>query len=143
MTFFEEKASRLAEWNDRKRTLMRPSSRGGLGYVDPEIVPLCDALNNFKGVCTLQSCAGHPADKANGAAYSGNLWLRLESRIARQFETKAQQLASESLIERLGKIYWEDGRETITVAFKGNESGCLNESSAVILRFFAALEADK
>ena len=31
--------------------------------IDPEVVPLCDALNAFPGVATCESCSGHESDR--------------------------------------------------------------------------------
>jgi hypothetical protein len=133
-----EKQSILTSWEDRKKTLVNPSG-GGRGYVDPDIVPLCDALNRLDGVCTLQSCSGHSADQADGILYSGLIWLRLGSEMGRRFDATAHQLASHPVIERVGKIYWEDGKETITIAFRGNEAGLLAVSAKVILTYFETL----
>lgn len=140
-TFATEKAEILKGWEERKRTLVRPEAKGGLGYVDPDIVPLCDALNRLPGICTLQSCAGHSiADsEVDGLIYPGHLWLRLGPGVRDNFEATAQCLASKALIERVEKIYWADGKETVAVIFKGNESDHLAESSAVILKFFEKL----
>jgi hypothetical protein len=139
MKFSVEKAEILEGWEERKRTSIRPGAKGGRGYVDPRIVPLCDALNNLDGLCTLQSCAGHPAAESDGPVYPGCLWLRLNQRMARRFEEQAHRLAAEPVIERVGKIYWEDGKETVTIDFKGDEAGLLTESSTVILKFFEKL----
>ena len=138
--FSREKAEILEGWEESKRTLMRwPGVKGGYGYVDADIVPLCDALNRLPGICTLQSCAGHPAGELGGYVSPGHLWLQLDQRMARRFEEQAHQLAAEPVIERVEKIYWEDGKETVTVHFKGNESGRLAESSTAILKFFEKL----
>ena len=136
--FSVEKAEILEGWDERKRTLIA-RAKGGLGYVDPDIVPLCDALNRLPGVCTLQSCAGHSAKDSDGLIYPGELWLRLSPEIMCRFEAVAQQLAAKTLIDRVGKIYWEDGKETVTVAFKGNESGHLAQSGVILLKFFEKL----
>ena len=137
--FSTEKAEILKGWDERKRRLIKLGAKGGLGYVDPDIVPLCDALNQLPGVCTLQSCAGHSAEDSDGAIYPGELWLRLGPGIKGRFEAAARQLAANTLIDRVGKIYWEDGKETVTVIFKGNESGHLAQSSVVLLKFFEKL----
>ena len=134
-----EKAEILEGWEERKRTLINPEAKGGLGYVDPDIVPLCDALNQLPGVCTLQSCAGHSAEDSDGPIYPGELWLRLGPGIKGRFEAVVRQLAANTSIDRVGKIYWEDGKETVTITFKGNELGHLAESSAVVLKFFEKL----
>ena len=138
----EEKKDILDGWEDRQTTLMRPATAsGGRGFVDAEIVPLCNALNQLPGVCTLQSCAGHAANDSDGAEYSGELWLRLDYAMSCRFEKAVHQLASNPLIERVGKIYWGDGKETITIKFQGNEAGWnkLRESGAAILAFFSKI----
>lgn len=137
--FSLEKAEIIERWDERKRTLAAPGVKGGLGYVDPDIVPLCDGLNRLPGVCTLQSCAGHSAEGSDGPVYPGKLWLRLGPEIRGRFEAASRELAADALVERVGKIYWEDGKETVTLTFKGNESGYLAESSGVILKFFEKL----
>ena len=138
--FSIEKAGILESWDERKKTLMRQhGAKGGYGYVDPEIVPLCDALNKLTGVCTLQSCAGHSATESDGPIYPGQLWLRLNQRMAQRFEEHAHRLAAAPAIDRVGKIYWENGKETVTIDFKGDETGLLAESSSTVLGFFSAL----
>ena len=138
-TFSTEKAEILEGWDERKRTLISPGTKGGLGYVDPDIVPLCDALNRLPGVCTLQSCAGHSAKDSDGPIYPGRLWLRLNQRMMHHFEEQAHRLAAEPVIDRVGKIYWEDGKKTVAIDFKGNETGLLAESGSAVLDFFRAL----
>jgi hypothetical protein len=135
--FLAEKKAELKSWEALKRDFM--GGLGGRGYVDPDVVPLVDRLNRLDGVYTLQSCAGHSKEDADGANYSGVIWLRLAPEMTRRFENAAQRLAADPRIERVGKIYWEDGKETVTISFKGNESGLLAESSAIISRFFEAL----
>ncbi len=137
--FSIEKAEILEGWAEYKRTFTRPGAKGGFGYVDPDIVPLCDALNLLPGVCTMQSCAGHSSKDSDGPIYSGTLWLRLNQRMTYRFEEQAHRLATEPVIDRVGKIYWKDGKETVTVTFKGNESGLLAESGSAVLGFFRAL----
>lgn len=138
--FNDEKVSALKRWEEYKQTLMRPvGAKGGRGYVDPEIVPLCDALNQLDGIYTLQSCAGHSVEESDGAIYSGELWLRFDKKIRARFEIQAHCLSAEPMITRVGKIYWEDGKETVTISFKGNESNLLIKSSAVVLTFFKRL----
>ena len=135
-----EKCAILKGWEERKRTLMRQAGfKGGYGYVDPEIVQLCDALNRLPGVCTLQSCAGHSARDSDGPIYPGKLWLRLNQRMTHRFEEQAHELAADPVIDSVGKIYWQDGKETVTIDFKGNETGLLAESSSAVLDFFRAL----
>ena len=138
--FSLEKAKILEGWEERKRTLIRPGAKGGLGYVDPDIVSLCDALNRLPGVYTLQSCTGHSTKDSDGPIYPGTLWLRLNQRMTHRFEEQVHRLAAEPVIDRVGKIYWEDGKETVTINFKGNETGLLAESSFVMLDFFRALD---
>ena len=135
-----EKTETLASWEEYKRAFIRPGAKGGRGYVDPDIVPLCDALNRLPGVCTLQSCTGHSANDSDGPVYSGVMWLRLNQRMTHRFEEQAHRLAAEQVIDRVGKIYCEDGKETVTIEFKGNETGLLAESVSVVLGFFRALD---
>jgi len=135
-----EKRAILDEWLEYKQTFMRRCGhKGGRGFVDPEIVPLCDALNQLDGVCTLQSCAGHAFDERGGLINPGRLWLWLDRDMARSFERRAHQLAAVPEVDRVGKIYWKDGKETVTIDFKGDEAGLLAESSSAILDFFRNL----
>jgi hypothetical protein len=35
------------------------------GWADKEVIPLVDALNNMKGIVTVESCCGHGNDRFN------------------------------------------------------------------------------
>lgn len=133
-----EKAVNLAEWERAKRQPRPPGDLGELGWPDPDIIPLCDALNEFPGVCTVQSCAGHGSALAGYVQSSGHLWLRLNDRVSAAFDRSVFHLSARTdLIERVWRIYSEDGKEITCIAFAGNERGLLSQSSALIFEFFS------
>lgn len=108
-----------------------PEAKGGEGWIDPEVLPLVDALNGMEGVCTVQSCCGHrgTAEGADGAPYEwvhpGQLWLRLSEPVALAFDVNVGVLLAAESVEHVQKLYayrsmgyphevfdvqWTDGR---------------------------------
>lgn len=128
---------------------------GDVGYIDHEVVPLCDLLNAIDGVCTLQSCCGHryPSPSGDGDCVSGGLIrLRLDERMGRLLDERVGELLAEPVIRHVVKGYaltggWErrseprEPYEYIDLSFHGCEDGGMEEAERVIAGFFAALAA--
>ncbi len=124
----------LAEWETKKTTPRPLLELGGRGWPDPEIIPLCNALNKLPGVCTLQSCIGHPE---NTCDRHGNLWLWLDEAASLGFGCFGHVLARMPGIELVMKKYAEWGQEIIVVDFDGGSE----EACDSILIFFTAVSA--
>jgi hypothetical protein len=153
----QEKTKHLYYWADRRREFAAfKASRsvpfrhhGGYGYPDPEIYALTDRLNEITGVCTVQSCSGHPATPDQGV-YPGQLWLRLDERrfsaFLRDVEGWLDELnhgPSKSVPgqrEWLASILWgrQDEGPVVDLIFPGldQEADALANSSQSILEFF-------
>lgn len=132
----EEKEDELRRFRELRATpeayrTAHPDAAGGEGYLDPEILPLCDALNEIPGLVTVQSCCGHrymaPTELEPGwVIHPGILWLRMSEDLARSFEAEVGRLLSSEMIHRVSKLYaYEGGRrphEVVEVLFSGYES---------------------
>lgn len=126
----EGKAAAIAEWK-AVRTKPRPDGDlGGKGWPDLEIIPLVDALNDFPGICTLQSCAGHGEDR-------GHLWVWLSVELSSAFNQWGHVLARLPGIERVWRDYSSWGQEIAVVEFDHR----YQEASESVLVFFRALVA--
>jgi len=132
-----EKRRILAQWSAEQHHAVGRDGRGGEGWPDRDVLPLCEALNSFPGVCTVQSCAGH--GRPGWVDYPGCLWLRLDRRTSAAFERRASVLAGMREIDRVSKIYNEDGKELVAIEFAGNERNLLAESERRIVHFFEQL----
>jgi tRNA(Phe) wybutosine-synthesizing methylase Tyw3 len=138
----------LAYWMEVrvKRDAMTVPPIGGHGYADPEIYALTDRLNALPGVCTLQSCAGHVVDAADGSGpyhMRASLWLWLSGEMMKRFRAHVWELASyHQLIERVAILYLhgasaEDRREIIDITFAKGEH--FEIASGLIGDFFTRL----
>lgn len=125
------KKSEIESWM-KLRARPRPAGDlAGKGWPDPEIIPLCEALNDLPGVCTLQSCAGHNGD-------SGHLWLWLDEYMSDQFDDNAFILAKMPGIERVSRIYQSYGQEVTDIILNGGKFEAACES---VLSFFQEMAA--
>jgi len=52
-----EKHRIFAQWSAEQRHAIGRDDLGGEGWPDRDVLPLCEVLNSFPGVCTVQSCA--------------------------------------------------------------------------------------
>lgn len=133
----EEKRTELATWNALiagGRFTSDERDEGGCGYPDPAMIRWCAHLNDVPGVCTLQSCAGHPGKGG------GHLWVRLSGPMRRAFDRQAFRLAARvDLIECVAIEYKPWGKEIASIAFAGNERDSLNRSMRLIVAFFRSL----
>ena len=133
-----EKKELLADWNRAKE-----GKQGSLA--DKDIIPLCDALNELRGVCTIQSCSGHPnIANLDGSHYvqKAHLWLRLDEENSKKFYEQAFKLADNKLIEVVEILFHpkdEWGGEIVSIIFEGNNSGKLSATSKTIISFFSEL----
>jgi len=134
-----EKKERIADWERVKKGQQKPS------VADKDIIPLCDALNELEGVCTIQSCSGHfGITNPDSSHYiqKAHLWLRLDKETALKFYEHVFELADNKLIEVVEILFhpkdvW--GGVIVSIIFEGNNSGKLLASSDVILPFFSEL----
>jgi hypothetical protein len=126
----------LREFDTHKMQSKPKGELAGKGYPDPEIIPLCDWLNSFDGVCTLQSCAGH---RIGSLIHSkGVLWIWLDEKLAAQFRERAFELAMNPQIESVSQVYSIWG-EYVAIIFRGNECGEIRTSLHVIQQYFGSL----
>lgn len=138
------KDAELAEWRAKQAAPLPapPEGRenlGGRGWPDPEIFEACELLNALPGVCTLQSCSGHPGD--GPYVNKGHLWIWPSEEIATAFYRRAFELALHPRIEQCKVRFQGYGREVIDIDFDGLESGegMLEESTEALVAFFEAL----
>ncbi|HUO81302.1 MAG TPA: hypothetical protein VM616_00420 [Gammaproteobacteria bacterium] len=124
----QAKAEELREWETKRSNALPAAGRGGEGFADIEIVPLCDFLNAIPGVCTLQSCAGHDAQ-------NGGLWLWLDQAASEAFDRWGHVLARLPGIETVSREYTAWGQEVTVIDFD-NRRDLWTVSIRV---FFAAL----
>ena len=133
-----EKATILTAWAATLAAERPEGDQPGRGFPDPEMIQWCEALNRIQGVCTIQSCAGH--NHPDGSRTTGEVWLRLDSRMARRFYDRSFELAAHPNMERVGVLFGSWGEEVATVAFKGLESDLLCESMSAIVSFLTELD---
>lgn len=131
----------LDEWA-RKRAEMPHTGPGdgGHGLPDPEVFPWCDALNEIPGVCTLQSCAGHVVEAADGSGpyrYPGEFWVWLDQPMSAAFDRHALQLAAKRPhIEKVTKLYGDWGQEVVSIIFAGDALHFSEDAMRLIVGFF-------
>lgn len=134
------KAELLAEFRERRQEAIPNGNVGGKGYPDPGILPFCDWLNSFDGVCTLQSCEGH-RERMGHVATSGVLWIWFDKKLAEEFRSRAFEIVTPP-IERVSQVY-SGSMEYVEVVFNGTESGQLQESLAILGSFIESLANNK
>ena len=135
------KDAEMAHWSEMQRIGMRPDNDpGGHGYVDPEVLGLCDAINEMDYVCTLQSCAGHRLERHDepGSFYVENagMWLWLRKDKARQLYSRILELEGSHWVESL-QVQWIDGREIVDIKFR--PWGLTREACLGLLSFLRGL----
>lgn len=138
-----EKQKILADWEETKKRPIPNGDLAGKGFVDLDIVPWCDKLNEIEGLCTLQSCAGHGKRIPNGELHvksKGILWIWLSKSMNETFyENVFDSLAKHKCMERVRILFSDWGQEIIELSFKGNECNYLDKSMNVIVCFFKEL----
>jgi hypothetical protein len=146
----EEKAFEMAEF-ERYKALPgiwrrdHADDHGGRGRVDHEVLPLCDALNALDGVCTIQSCCGHvwqvPGEPEGvECVHRGQLWIRLDERMARNFDFHIGVLLAHDVIWHAQKLYSFQGEAATHEVFDVMwVEGRMDEAEAVIREFFYAI----
>jgi hypothetical protein len=132
----EAKARVLLQWEAAKAQQSPSGDLGGRGYPDLEIVPLCDALNTLPGICTLQSCSGHPnGDQHRPAGNTGLLWLWLDEPTSYEFDRVGSVLARLPGIETVSRRYSPWGQEITAIEFDGRFSQAIES----VMVFFSTL----
>lgn len=146
----DEKARELAGFAEYRRDqshyrTAHPDAHGGEGWLDPEVLPLVDALNALDGVCTVQSCCGHrwpvPGDQ-DGAEYvhTGQLWLRLSGPVMAAATERVGQLLEHDAITYVQRIFaYQDMSEPHEVFDVRWAPGDLDDAAPVIVGFFRGL----
>jgi hypothetical protein len=146
----EEKAREVASFaayrrDPSKHRTAHPNAKGGEGWIDPEVLPLVDALNDLEGICTVQSCCGHRwpiPDDPDGAemVHRGQLWLRLSEDLARRVDERVGELLAHDVIVQVSKLYAYQGmsepHEVLDVLFR---EGSIGDAERVIVGFFRRL----
>ena len=90
------------------------------------MIPICEIINRFPRVCTLQSCAGHKAGERSKAGSGGeaplmaNLWLWFDEVAALRFRDAAMEFAENEYIEYVHTLYQPYGQEILDISFQGN-----------------------
>lgn len=132
------KERELARWEALKAG---PRGKGGMGFPDDRIIPLCDEINTLTGVCTLQSCAGHPRSTKQKWSAPGQLWLWLDRRMFRAFIRQAPAFAKRAGIEEVRLLFgrYNDDRIVVDLLFHGDDKRRLKKSSTAILLFLRRL----
>lgn len=145
-----EKAAHLAEF-ERYKTIPgiwrcdHEDDHGGRGSVDHEVLPLVDDLNALDGVCTIQSCCGHrwqvPGEPEGvECVYHGQLWIRLDERMARNFDFHVGILLAHSVIWHAQKLYSFQGESAPHEVFDVQWlDGHMDEAEPLIREFFYAI----
>lgn len=147
-----EKAERLGAWEAIRLDLEMDGDTAGRGYPDPEIFALADRLNAILGVCTVQSCSGHPRiqgsrwrlwEKRRRWSAPGNLWLRLDENMFGRFvRAAAHDLSTHSSIVEVC-VRW--GRERdgpiVDITFVGLDKSreALKKSGDLLVGVFTRL----
>jgi len=123
-----ERRAATCDWSGRpwRRGLAGPRCPAALR--SPEFIP---------GSLYGSILCGH--GRPGWVDYPGCLWLRLDRRTSEAFEKHASVLAGMREIDRVSKIYNEDGKEVVAIEFAGNERNLLAESERRIVRFFEQL----
>ena len=132
----EEKEKRLALWH---RERADPNDT----YPDPEVYDLTDRLNAIEGLCTAQSCYGHPDEitAAAGVKQYGYLWLRLSEEMTEQFLLHVSALTEmHPEIAQVSIIFSPPSGEVVDIVFETGP-GAFEQASILIIDFFLRLEA--
>ena len=137
-----DKHHELLLWEETKDG---PRGAGGAGFPDDRIIPLCTRINKLSGICTLQSCAGHPRTEERQWSAPGNLWLWFGERTFDAFVHHASKLAEDPLMEGVDLLYGryrpDDRRVVASLIFHADdkEPSMLEHSGDVILDFLVNL----
>lgn len=115
-------------------------------YVEKEIVPFCDELNNkYDGVCTVMSCVGHTQWRTRGLMLGwGYLDLWLTKDLFDLFHLYAFELLK-SPIENIEGHYMKSAyvldqeAYVMRIFFRGKPMDALDESMEAILTFIHSL----
>lgn len=136
----EAKAKELKIWKDK---CAGPRGAPGEGFPDERIIPFCTIINALPGVCTLQSCAGHPRTSEQHWSAPGQLWLWFSEWEFNLFTKQAPILAENPQIESIKILFarWNDRRVVVDICFKGDETGDeeLQQSIDILFQFIGDL----
>jgi hypothetical protein len=115
-----EKARTLAQFRSVRATAK--FGEGADGWLDQDVLTLCDRLNALSGVCTVQSCSGHPMTERGAPPLSGQVWLRLSEWLATLlFDSDiVQALAAQTCIYKVARVYLPHGPEVLWIVFQAD-----------------------
>ncbi len=152
----DEKQRHVAEWAEKRERfksygLKADEDTAGTGYPDLGVYDLTDRLNEIEGVCTTQSCSGHPRIEGKGKkerkwSAPGQLWLRLDKFLFYEVVSSVQAFVRNTSIEEV-LIRW--GRERsgpiVEINFLGLNVGAeaFKISSDIIVDWMMTLEAER
>lgn len=148
----DEKDFHLANWHAVRSGERPAGDLAGLGWPDLEIYELTDRLNAIDGLCTVQSCSGHPRARIREWSAPGQLWIRLnEAQFQHTLAHVDELIARQPVTVQNGKPFCEnqdhwsvsylferqDG--VLDLKFPGLDVGpeALAESSDIIAGFFS------
>lgn len=115
----DEKARTLAQF--RSVCATAKFGEGADGWLDRDVLALCERLNALAGVCTVQSCSGHPMS-GRGPLLAGQVWIRLGDWLAAMFFDSdiVQDLASKEYIYKVARVYLPHGPEVLWIVFQAD-----------------------
>lgn len=144
----KEKRSELNSLRKLYREAVPGDEKAGRGFLDAEMIPFLERLNEFRGVCTAQSCAGHrvPDEESDPGFYTmpGSLWLRLSKSVLSKFRASVGDLVGPPHMKKVSLLYHWDGegvREIVDLEFMGKADGegQLGESMTGLLKFLGGI----
>ncbi|KKN68883.1 hypothetical protein LCGC14_0446690 [marine sediment metagenome] len=132
----KDKTRELHLWHGK---IKGPRGPGGMGYPDDRIIPLCAAINDLKGICTLQSCAGHQRSDEQHWSAPANLWLWFGQHKFNMFVQHATRLVEDAAIDRIDLLYgrYNDRRVIASITFSGDDQNTVTlDCAAKIIYHF-------
>ena len=131
------KALLLGFFNEKRQQPVPPGNPTGKSPYDPDIVPFCDWLNQFDGVCTLQSCAGHKPRDGNPYFDQAHLWVWLDDQIIERLLPLLND-AVKPPIDKIS-ICRQPWGKYVSIVFKGNECDQLDVSLIALESLFTTI----
>jgi len=149
----KEKKAELTTLRALYRTAVPGDAKAGQGFLDAEMIPFLEQINELRGVCTLESCAGHPHSEQSSdpdtvsVLSCGYLQLRFYQGLMAKFRSRSGELVNSDFIESVSIKFFpdEDGdtKEIAFIEFKGRERDLLNESMNFIVTFLKSFMAEE
>lgn len=133
----DEKARVLSNYRMTRQHGAAGSGKGADGGLDQRVCSLCDRLNELHGVCTIQSCSGHPM-RDGAPALAGQVWLRLSAWASVLFfdEGGAQELAAHPFVYKVARVYLPHGPEVVWIVFQADDEVVFERACDRIVEIF-------